>query len=46
MRVSYTEEESYPGEFFLWQANCGRSINGRSSPPRSLNYSTVKCTNL
>ncbi len=26
MRVSYTEEESYPGEFFLWQANCGRVI--------------------
>ena len=29
MRVLYTEEEEYPGEFDLWQANCTRSIRGR-----------------
>ena len=29
MRVNYTEEEDYPGQFELWQANCQRSRRGR-----------------
>ena len=29
MRANYSEEESYPGEFELWQANCTRSRQGR-----------------
>lgn len=29
MRISYSEEEDYPGQFELWQANCERSIRGR-----------------
>ena len=29
MRVSYSEDECYPGQFELWQANCRRSLKGR-----------------
>lgn len=28
MRISYSDEEEYPGQFDLWQANCRRSIKG------------------
>lgn len=28
MRISYSEEEDYPGQFELWKANCERSIRG------------------
>lgn len=30
MRISYSEDEDYPGQFGLWQANCDRSIAGRA----------------
>lgn len=29
MRISYSEDEDYPGQFDLWQANCERSLSGR-----------------
>lgn len=29
-RISYSEEENYPGQFELWQANCRRSLRGKS----------------
>lgn len=29
-RVSYSEEEDYPGQFALWQANCDRSLRGKA----------------
>ena len=29
MRVDYSEEENYPGQFELWQANCRRSRQGK-----------------
>ena len=29
MRVSYSDEEDYQGQFELWQANCRRSRRGR-----------------
>jgi hypothetical protein len=29
-RIGYSEEEDYPGQFELWQANCRRSLNGRA----------------
>jgi len=29
MRLNYSEEENYPGQFELWQANCERSLKGR-----------------
>ena len=29
MRAGYSEEESFPGEFDLWQRNCERSQRGR-----------------
>ena len=29
MRVGYSEDEEYPGQFALWQANCRRSRRGR-----------------
>lgn len=28
-RISYSDEEDFPGQFFLWQANCERSLGGR-----------------
>lgn len=28
-RISYSDEEDYPGQFDLWQANCDRSIEGK-----------------
>lgn len=28
-RISYNDEEDYPGQFGLWQANCIRSIQGK-----------------
>jgi hypothetical protein len=28
-RISYSDEEDYPGQFELWQANCRRSIAGK-----------------
>lgn len=30
MRIGYSEEEDYPGQFGLWQANCQRSLKGRA----------------
>lgn len=29
MRISYSDEEDFPGQFDLWQANCMRSIKGK-----------------
>ena len=29
MRISYSEDERYPGQFDLWQANCQRSLRGK-----------------
>lgn len=29
MRISFSEDEDFPGQFGLWQANCQRSINGK-----------------
>lgn len=28
-RISYSEEEDFPGQFGLWQANCRRSLRGK-----------------
>lgn len=30
MRIGYSDEEDYPGQFELWQANCRRSLKGKS----------------
>jgi hypothetical protein len=30
MRIGYSEEEDYPGQHNLWQANCLRSIRGKA----------------
>jgi hypothetical protein len=30
MRISYSEDEDFPGQFELWQANCRRSIKGKA----------------
>lgn len=29
MRIGYSEDEDYPGQFELWQANCRRSLRGK-----------------
>lgn len=29
-RISYSEDEDYPGEFELWQANCRRSLQSKA----------------
>lgn len=29
MRISYSDDEDYPGQFNLWQANCRRSLQGK-----------------
>jgi hypothetical protein len=29
MRISYSDEEGFAGQFNLWQANCARSVAGR-----------------
>ncbi len=29
MRISYTEDEEFGGQFELWQANCMRSLKGK-----------------
>lgn len=29
MRISYSDEEDFPGQFNLWQANCERSLRGK-----------------
>lgn len=29
MRISYSDEEEYSGQFALWQSNCERSIKGK-----------------
>lgn len=29
MRISYSEDEDWPGQFELWQANCERSLRGK-----------------
>lgn len=29
MRISYSEDENFPGQFELWQANCERSLRGK-----------------
>jgi hypothetical protein len=28
-RISYSDDEDYPGQFELWQANCIRSLRGK-----------------
>jgi len=28
-RINYSDEEIYPGQFDLWQANCARSLRGK-----------------
>jgi hypothetical protein len=28
-RISYCDEEDYPGQFGLWQGNCERSLRGK-----------------
>jgi hypothetical protein len=28
-RIAYSDDEDYPGQFELWQANCDRSFDGR-----------------
>jgi hypothetical protein len=28
-RISYSDDEDYPGQFDLWQANCRRSLRGK-----------------
>ncbi len=30
MRLNYSDEEDYPGQYALWQANCRRSLRGRA----------------
>jgi hypothetical protein len=30
MRLNYSEDEDYAGQFFLWQANCERSLKGKA----------------
>lgn len=30
MRIGYSENEDFPGQFFLWQANCDRSLSGKA----------------
>ena len=30
MRISYSDEEDFPGQFGLWQGNCMRSIGGKN----------------
>lgn len=30
MRIRYSEDEDYPGQFELWQANCRRSLQGKA----------------
>ena len=29
MRLNYTEDEDFPGQFNIWQANCRRSLRGK-----------------
>jgi hypothetical protein len=29
VRLNYSDEEDYPGQFALWDANCRRSLNGK-----------------
>lgn len=30
MRISYADDEDFPGQFNLWQGNCQRSIDGKN----------------
>lgn len=30
MRIDYTEDEDFNGQFELWQANCRRSLRGKA----------------
>ena len=30
MRIGFSDEEDYPGQFELWQANCRRSLAGKA----------------
>ncbi len=30
MRLNCSDEEDWPGQFELWQANCGRSLKGKA----------------
>jgi hypothetical protein len=30
MRISYSDEEDFPGQFGLWQGNCQRSLHGKA----------------
>lgn len=29
MRLNYSEDEDFPGQFNIWQANCNRSLQGK-----------------
>lgn len=29
-RINYSEDEDYPGQFNIWQANCRRSLQGKA----------------
>jgi hypothetical protein len=29
MRINYTEDEDFPGQFALWQGNCQRALSGK-----------------
>lgn len=30
MRLNYTDDEEYPGQFALWRGNCSRSLRGKA----------------
>lgn len=30
MRIDYNDDESFPGQFHIWQANCERSLRGKA----------------
>jgi hypothetical protein len=30
MRIGYSDEEDFPGQFGLWQGNCQRSLHGKA----------------
>ena len=29
-RIAYSDDEDFPGQFGMWQANCDRSFSGRA----------------
>ncbi len=30
MRIGFSDDEEFPGQFYLWEANCNRSLRGRA----------------